>query len=75
MGIDTNIILMPIKKEIRTCLCCGEKFEIEPYINQDFCNRCFPIVVRETFKKENGNLTCEELKEKIRNIIRKGEMK
>lgn len=50
-------------------------FIIMPIIEQDFCDRCFPIVVRETFKKENGNLTCEELREKIKNIIQNGEMK
>ena len=69
------IYTMQTRKENRTCLCCGKKFEIEPYIDQDFCNGCFPIVVKETFKKENGNLTCKELREKIRNIILKGETK
>ena len=70
-----NFVIMPIEKQNRKCLCCGKEFKVESFVEQDFCNRCFPIVVRETFKKENGNLTCEQLKEKIRNIIQNGEMK
>lgn len=53
----------------RMCLCCGKEFKIKSYIEQDFYDNCFPIVARETFKKENRNLTCEELREKIKNII------
>lgn len=71
MNRENTKKLMPLKitKQKRYCLCCGKSFETEPYIVQDFCNRCFPIVARETFKKENGNLTCKELIEKIKRIM------
>ena len=68
----SDLTCRPISKEIRKCLCCGNEFTVEPFVVQDFCNRCFPIVVKEIFNKENGNLTCKELREKIKNII-KGE--
>lgn len=41
-----NFVIMPIEKQNRKCLCCGKEFEVEPFIEQDFCDRCFPIVVR-----------------------------
>lgn len=64
-----DIIAKPIEKEIRKCLCCGNEFKVEPFVIQDFCNRCYSIVVREVFNKENGNLTLKELKDKIKNMI------
>ena len=65
----TSILPLKISKQKRYCLCCGKSFEVEHYIVQDFCNRCFPIVAKETFKKENGNLTCKELIKKIKRIM------
>lgn len=65
----TNIVIRPIEKIKKKCLCCGEEMEIFPYTEQDFCDRCFPIVCREVFNKENDGLTVVEVKEKIRRII------
>ena len=46
----------------RKCLCCGENFFVEDYIEQDFCNRCnqerignFVKTCKE-FQKENNKL-------------------
>ena len=39
------------------------------YEDRDFCNKCFPIVCREVFNKENDELTVAEVKEKIKRII------
>lgn len=55
-----------IKKEERVCKCCGETFYEYLYIDKEFCNRCYPIVVRVVFDKDNGNLTCSQVKDKIR---------
>lgn len=55
-------------KEIRMCLCCGKPFEVQPIVIQDLCNRCNLIVAREFFKAD-GNMTLEELKEKIKKRI------
>ena len=60
----TLIKLMP-KEETRKCLCCGRTFEVNPFIVQDFCNGCFLVVARETFKADD-NMTLKELKEKIK---------
>lgn len=65
----SDIIIRPIEKVKKKCLCCGEEIEIFPYIEQDFCNRCFYIVCREVFNKENDDMTIEEVKEKIKKII------
>lgn len=54
---------MEIKKK---CLCCGCEFSISPVIIQDFCNRCYPVVAKEVFDKNNDNLTVEQLKNKIK---------
>lgn len=62
-----------IEPEKRTCLCCKNTFWIEPFIEQEFCNRCFPIVCREVFDKNNGSLTIEELKEKIQTKIKEAD--
>ena len=48
------------------CKCCGSSFEVELYIEQDFCNRCYPIIVRELFNPENGKLTCKEFIKKMK---------
>ncbi len=53
----------------KTCPCCGDTFLTMPYDYQLFCNRCFPVVAKEVFKPENGNLTIKEVKEKIRNEL------
>lgn len=65
----SELIVRPIKKIKKKCLCCSEEMELEPYIEQDFCNKCFPIACREVFNKENDGLTVAEVKEKIRRII------
>ena len=51
-----------IKKK---CLCCGCEISVDPWIIQDFCNRCYPVVMKEVFDKNNDNLTVEQLKNKI----------
>lgn len=68
-----DIVIMPVTKIKKKCLCCGKEMEIEPYIEQDFCDRCFVIVCREVFNKENDNLTIKELREKVGKIIENGE--
>ena len=65
----SDIVIRPIEKIKKKCICCGEEMEIFPYTEQDFCDRCFPIVCREVFNKENDGLTVVEVKEKIRRII------
>ena len=65
----SDIVVMPIEKIKKKCLCCGEEMEIFPYTEQDFCDRCFIIVCREVFDKVNDGLTVAEVKEKIRRII------
>ena len=53
----------------KNCLCCGREMNIPDTIEQDFCDRCYPVVCRETFNPENGNLTIKELREKIKNEL------
>ena len=65
----TDIVVRPIEKIKKKCLCCGEKMEIFPYTEQDFCDKCFPIVFREVFNKANDRMTVKEVKERIRRII------
>lgn len=67
----SDIVARPMKKIKKKCLCCGKEMELKPYIEQDFCNRCFPIVCREVFNKVNDGMTVEEVKERIRRIIEK----
>ena len=55
-----------IKREERVCTCCGKTFYEYPYIDAEFCDRCYPVVVRAIFDKNNGNLTCSQIREKIR---------
>ena len=64
-----DIILNSIQKEYRKCLCCGKEFYVDSFIEQDFCNRCYPVVCKNVFDKANGNLTIKELKEKIKKEI------
>lgn len=71
--MNGDIVFMPVTKIKKKCLCCGKEMEIEPYIEQDFCDRCFVIVCREVFNKENDNLTIKELREKVGKIIENGE--
>ena len=65
----SDIVIRPIERIKKKCLCCGNEMELEPYIEQDFCDRCFYIVCREVFNKANDGLTVAEDKEKIRRII------
>lgn len=65
----SDIVVRPIEKIKKKCLCCNKEMEIFPYEERDFCDRCFPIVCREVFNKENDGLTVVEVKEKIRRII------
>jgi hypothetical protein len=71
--MNGDIVIMPVTKIKKKCLCCGKEMEIEPYIEQDFCDRCFVIVCQEFFNKENDNLTIKELREKVGKIIENGE--
>lgn len=61
-----DIDVRTIKKIKHKCLCCGREFELEPYIEQDFCNGCFPIVCREVFNRANDEITVKEIKEIIK---------
>ena len=65
----SDVIVNPIVKVRKRCLCCGEEMEIFPYIEQDFCDRCFYIVCREVFNKANDRMTVKEVKERIRRNI------
>ena len=40
--------------------------KVEWYIEQDICDRCYPILVRELFDRENNELTCKEFIKKMR---------
>ena len=63
---NESIEIQPIKKISKECLNCGTKFLIEPYVIQDFCNRCFLIVCKAVFDEANGDLTCKQLIEKLK---------
>ena len=65
----SDIVIRPIERIKKKCLCCGNEMELEPYIEQDFCDRCFYIVCREVFNKANDRMTVEEVKERIRRNI------
>lgn len=43
--------------------------EVEPYIEQDFCDRCFIVVCREAFNKANDGMTVKEVRERIKRNI------
>lgn len=64
-----DLIVRPIEKTKKKCLCCGKEMELKIYEVRDFCDTCFPIVCREVFDKANGNLTIKEVREKIRRNI------
>ena len=61
----SDIVVRPIEKIKKKCLCCGKEMEIFPYVEQDFCNRCFPIVCREVFNKANDDITPKSFGEKV----------
>ena len=65
----SDVIISPILKIKKKCLCCGEEMELYPYVEQDFCDICFPVICREVFNKENDRMTVGEVKEKIRRIL------
>ena len=65
----SDVITSPILKIKKKCLCCGEEMELYPYVEQDFCDICFPVICREAFNKENDRMTVGEVKEKIRRIL------
>lgn len=66
-----NVYLnMEIKNIKKKCLCCGCEISVSPWIIQDFCNRCYPVVLQEVFDKNNDNLTVEQLKNKIQEKLR-----
>lgn len=53
-----DLMIMPIIKIKKKCLCCGKEMEVLPYVEErDFCGRCFPIVCREVFNKANDGMT------------------
>ena len=67
----SDIIIRPIEKIKKKCLCCNKEMEIFPYEERDFCDKCFPIVCREVFNKANDGMTVKEIRERIRRIIEK----
>ena len=62
----SDVVISPIEKIKKKCLCCGKEMEIFPYIEQNFCDRCFIIVCREVFNKANNGMTVKEIRERIR---------
>ena len=64
-----DIVVRPMEKIKKKCLCCNKEMELEIYEEQDFCDRCFPIICREVFDKANDRMTVEEVKERIRRNI------
>ncbi len=67
-GIQCQNMGMKIKKK---CLSCGCEFSVSPLVMQDFCNRCYPVVAKEIFDRNNDNLTVEQLKNKIKEKLNK----
>lgn len=65
----SDVVVRPIEKIKKKCLCCGKEMEIFPYIEQDFCNNCFIIICREVFNKANNGMTVKEIRERIRRNI------
>ena len=65
----SGIVIAPIEKIKKKCLCCRNEMELFVYENRDFCDRCFIIVCREVFNKANDRMTVKEVKERIRRII------
>ena len=67
----SDVIISPILKIKKKCLCCGEEMELYPYVEQDFCDICFPVICKEVFNKEyeyladaKQFLNCEVLDDK-----------
>lgn len=61
-----DVKILPVKMSSRKCLRCGTEFLVHPYVEQDFCNKCFHVVCKAVFDKSNGSLTCKQLVEKLR---------
>ena len=66
----SDVVVRPIEKIKKKCLCCGNEMEIFPYEEQDFCYRCFPIVCREVFNKANNDMTVKDVRERIKRSIK-----
>lgn len=69
--MNDDLVVMPINKIKRNCLCCGKEMEVFPYEWREFCDRCFIIVAREVYNKANDGLTVKEVRERIRRNIEK----
>ena len=67
--MTSDIVVMPIERIKKKCLCCGNEMELFVYEDRDFCDRCFYIVCREVFNKANNRMTVKEVKERIRRNI------
>ena len=65
----SDVLVNPIVKVRKPCLCCGNEMELFAYEDGDFCDRCFYIVCREVFNKANDRMTVKEVKERIRRNI------
>ena len=65
----SDIVIRPIERIKKKCLCCDKEMKIFIYEDRDFCDRCFYIVCQEVFNKANDGLTVAEVKEKIRRSI------
>ena len=65
----SDVVIRPIERIKKKCLCCGNEMELFVYENKDFCDRCFYIICREVFNKENDRMTVGEVKEKIRRTL------
>ena len=65
-----DVISKSFENEFRICKCCGNEFTVPLFIEQDFCNRCYPIFVKELFNHENDELTCKEFVKKMKNKIK-----
>ena len=66
----SDIVVMPMTKIKKKCLCRGKEMELFIYEDRDFCDRCFLIVCREVFNKANDNMTVKEIKERIKRSIK-----
>lgn len=64
--VEGDIIAHNIMKIKKKCLCCGCEFTVYPWVIKDFCDRCYPVVAKEVFDRNNDNLTIEQLKNKIK---------
>ena len=67
---DLKLVFNKVKDETRICKCCGEEFTVPSFVESEFCNRCYPIVVKELFNPENDKLTCKEFVEKMKNKVK-----